>query len=57
MHVLISNVSYVVRIRPISVHELHSLVNSEWIQRVIVTKHKFLYFLLHEDPVDFIAWT
>lgn len=56
MNVLISNVSFVVGIRPISVHEFYSLVNSERVERIIVAEYKLLYFLLHKNPVDFKAW-
>jgi hypothetical protein len=55
MHILIANVGFIVRVGPISVHKLYSLINSQWVQRVVVAKHKFLYLLFHKLPADFIA--
>lgn len=55
VHILISNVGFIVRVGPISIHKLYRLINTERIQRVVVAKHKFLYFLLHKHPVDIVT--
>lgn len=57
MHILIAYVGFIVRIGPMRVHELNSLVNAYRIQRVIISQHEFLYLLLHEHPIDFESWT
>lgn len=57
MNVLITYVSFIVRIRPVSVHKLDGLVSAGQIQRVIEPQHKFFYLLLHEHPINLEAGT
>jgi len=57
MHILISDVCLVVGIGPVSVHELDGLIHSERVECVIVSKHKLLNLVFHEDPIDFKTWT
>lgn len=52
MNVLISYVSLIIRIRPVSVHELDGLVSARQIQRVVKPKHEFFYLLFHEHPIN-----
>lgn len=53
MNVLVSDVSNIIRIGPVGVHELDGLKNAMWIERVVVAENKLLDFGLHEVPVDF----
>lgn len=57
MNVLISNVSFIVRIGPVSVHEFNCFVDANRVECVIVPKYEFFDFLVHEDPIDFESRT
>jgi len=54
--VLFANERFILRIRPIGVHVLDSVIHPERIERVVESQHQLSYFLVKESIINLKMW-